>query len=212
MLIIRGDRVKASACGHKFMLLLRDTRDGLIRPGDIEFSGHIEVFGLRVEEEGKGRLGVIGFLDADEEGLILIKDISHDIEGIITAIHDIEALILYGIALYHRDCCIFFIDERAGLDNGVEIAVVAEMVHDIDVKLMITAFTGIIRDEGGIIGTVRRDVLVRAVNGNAVIAFEFGVDWDGLIKAIQNLREGLVCEFAALMDESRFGRAVHGIG
>ena len=212
MLIIRGDRVKTPGCGHKFLLLLGNTRDGLFRSGDIEFSAHIEVFGLRVEEESEGRLGAIGLLDADEEGLVLFKDIRHDIEGIITAIHDIDALILYGIALYQRNSGILFIDEGTGLDNGVEIAVVTYMVHDIDVKLMITTLAGIIGDEGGNIQTVRRNVLVRAVNGNTVIAFEFGADRDSLIEAIQDGGEGLVCEFAALMDESGFGRAVQRIG
>ena len=86
------------------------------------------------------------------------------------------------------------------------------MVHDIDVKLMITTLSGIIGDEGGNIRTVRRNVLVGAVNGNAVIAFEFGSDGDGLIEAMQDGGKGLVCEFAALMDESGFGRAVQRIG
>ena len=96
----------------------------------------------------------------------------------------------------------------ARLDNGIEIAVVTEMVHDIDVQLMITALTGIIRDKGGIIRSVRGDVLIRAVNGNAVITFEFGADGDSLIEATQEFGEGFFCEFAALMDESGFGRAV----
>ena len=39
-------------------------------------------------------------------------------------------------------------------------------------------------------------------NGNAVIAFEFGAERDGLIEAMQDGGEGLVCEFAALMDKS----------
>ena len=100
----------------------------------------------------------------------------------------------------------------ARLDNGIEIAVVTEMVHDIDVQLMITALTGIIRDKGGIIRSVRGDVLIRAVNGNAVITFEFGADGDSLIEATQEFGEGFFCEFAALMDESGFGRAVQRVG
>ena len=149
------------------MLLTRDTGEGLFRPREEEFRGHIEILVPRVDEEGEGRFGAIGFLDADKEGLILFKDYSHDIEGIKTTIHNKDALLGHGIAADQRDGGVFFIDEGARLDNGVEIAIVAEMVHDIDVQLMITALTGIIRDEGGVIRSMRsipRDVLIRAVN------------------------------------------------
>ena len=204
--IVSGDEVEAALRVELSAQLRWEAAKGDAASGEEEFGNEVVFIPVRVNEMAKGRERAVWVFESEEEKLVIHGDSGHSVEGVEAAIGDKETLAGNGIAVHKCNTGIVFVEEGAGLNDGVDIAFFQEIEESGGVELMISAVIGIVGDKGiGVI--ICGDVEVGTVAGKEMQA-EFGFTEGKMrIEALKQGREEIIIELGTLADEGGGGRS-----
>ena len=128
--------------------------------GDNKSDRNIKFLSVREPQAGEKRFCGVDFFRPNQKEAVAVNNMRHQIQTYISAVKDVQAIPIQGASRNHITCCRRFPYFGTRLDHNVGIPFLQQIIHQVDVKLMVASLVGIVGYERRTVCFICGDVQV----------------------------------------------------